>query len=129
DESKALETLKQISMGGAKVAIDDFGTGYSSMSRLRNLPIDQIKIDRCFVRDVVDNPQDKAIVDATVFLAKSLGCSVTAEGVETAQAAQQLRSIGCDFMQGFHFARPQPADEVYALLRQVQAAESLPKAS
>ena len=129
DEDKALATLDEISSGGAKIAIDDFGTGYSSMSRLKSMPIDQIKIDRCFVSDVVDNPQDKAIVNATVFLAKSLGCTVTAEGVETSAAASQLQLLGCDHMQGFYFARPQPAKEVSELLRHAQNRALLQKAS
>ena len=128
DEEKALATLEKISQGGAKIAIDDFGTGYSSMSRLKNMPIDQIKIDRCFIRDVIDSPQDKAIVNATVFLAKNLGCTVTAEGVETSAAASQLQSLGCDHMQGFYFARPQPAQEVRELLQRAQKQSLLQKA-
>lgn len=128
DEEQALSTLEKISTGGAKIAIDDFGTGYSSMSRLKNMPIDQIKIDRCFIRDVVDSLQDKAIVNATVFLAKSLGCTVTAEGVETSAAASQLQSLGCDHMQGFYFARPQPAQEVRELLQRAQKQSLLKKA-
>lgn len=129
DVDRASKTVREISTGGALVAIDDFGTGYSSMARLKNMAIDQIKIDRCFVRDVVDNPQDTAIVNATVFLAKNLGCTVTAEGVETAIAAAHLRSLGCDQLQGFHFARPQNALETGKLLHEFSQTQELRQAS
>ena len=129
DVERASKTVREISNGGALVAIDDFGTGYSSMARLKNMAIDQIKIDRFFVRDVVDNPQDTAIVNATVFLAKNLGCTVTAEGVETGMAARHLRSLGCDHLQGFHFARPQSAQDISYLLRHFPVPVELRQAS
>ena len=110
--------LEQLHQQGIQLSIDDFGTGYSSMSYLKRFPIDQLKIDRHFVRDIPGNGDDEAINNAIISMAHSLGMSVVAEGVETAAQQQFMRAAGCDTMQGFYFARPMPAEQFTALLHQ-----------
>jgi EAL domain-containing protein (putative c-di-GMP-specific phosphodiesterase class I) len=95
---------------GVRDAIDDFGAGYSSLGYLRRLPVQSLKLDHSFVAELGDAPQAMAIAKAVRSLAHALGMSVTAEGVETAHQAAILRALGFDYGQGFHFARPLPAD-------------------
>lgn len=104
------KTLRALSAGGIAVALDDFGTGFASLSHLKNYPVDIIKIDRSFIANLKENKVDVAIVTAVIKLAARLGMTIIAEGVETAQQADILRAIGCTLVQGFHFARPMPAD-------------------
>ncbi len=111
-----LETLRALKDMGLRLAIDDFGTGYSSLAYLRRFPIDCLKIDRAFVRDVSGNPDDGAIVGAILALARSLKLKTVAEGVETEEQAEFLRVRGCDVLQGYLFGRPVPAAEVEALM-------------
>ena len=106
-----VETLGAIAALGARIVVDDFGTGYSSLSYLKRLPIHGLKIDRSFVRDVVDDPDDAAIVGAVVSLAKSLELTTTAEGIETVGQLCALRDLGCDAWQGFLFGHPVVARE------------------
>ena len=108
---EAVRTLTQLHRMGLRLAIDDFGTGYSSLSYLKRFPIDTLKIDRSFVRDINTDPDDAAIVTAIVAMARSLHLEVTAEGVETAPQAAFLRSLRCNLVQGFHFGRPMPAED------------------
>jgi EAL domain-containing protein (putative c-di-GMP-specific phosphodiesterase class I) len=105
------EILEQLSRLGVHISIDDFGTGYSSLNYLRRFPLDKLKIDRTFIKDVVANPEDAAIVHAIISLAHSLRLKVIAEGVETEQQLEFLRALGCDQYQGF-FCSPamQPED-------------------
>ena len=109
----ALQALREI---GVAVSLDDFGTGYCSLSYLRRLPIDSLKIDRSFVRGLGHEAGDDSIVTSVIDLARSLGVSVVAEGVETAEQLAGLRARGCDTMQGFLFARPGPPEAVAALM-------------
>lgn len=102
---------------GISIAIDDFGTGYSSLAYIQKLPIDHLKIDRSFVRDLDNNDNDKAIVLAVIAMAHSLKISVIAEGVETQSQKEFLRENKCDSVQGFLFSRPIPFDDFCALLR------------
>ena len=111
----ALQALRDIGVG---VSLDDFGTGYCSLSYLRRLPIDSLKIDRSFVRGLGHEADDDSIVTSVIDLARSMGVSVVAEGVETEAQLAGLRARGCDTMQGFLFARPGPASAVAALMAQ-----------
>ncbi|MEX2197913.1 MAG: EAL domain-containing protein [Burkholderiales bacterium] len=112
---KVLQQLKEM---GAHMALDDFGTGYSSLAYLKHFPIDVIKIDRSFVRDIVTDVDDAAIVKATIGLATSLGMQTTAEGVEIAEQLAFLRTHGCRFGQGYLFSPPVAEEEFAAMLRQ-----------
>jgi diguanylate cyclase (GGDEF)-like protein len=120
DESIA--KLHQIKALGVAVAVDDFGTGYSSLSYLKELPIDRLKIDQTFVRDIPINPDDCAIVRTIIAMARNLGLSVIAEGVETQDQLDFLRAEGCDEIQGYFLSRPVSAD---ALLIHCQEAVPL----
>jgi diguanylate cyclase (GGDEF)-like protein/PAS domain S-box-containing protein len=103
--------LRALGALGCTIAVDDFGTGYSSLSYLKRLPIDTVKIDRAFVRDIVSDPDDTAIVGAVVAMARKLKLEVVAEGVETAQQLEVLRELGCDRYQGFVFSPALPPEE------------------
>lgn len=109
DVTRKLDTLKAL---GLKVAIDDFGTGYSSLAHLKDLPIDILKIDQAFIRDLHHNEQDQAIVGSIVQLGKSLGFAIVAEGVELRAHVDLLAGLGCDLAQGYWFARPMPEQEL-----------------
>ena len=111
-------TLRQFRDAGAQLAIDDFGTGYSALSYLRRFDIDYLKIDRSFVSNLTIEGHDLALCEAIVVMAHKLGIQVVAEGVETAQQQHLLRQIGCDFAQGFYFARPMRAESVEPFLRE-----------
>ena len=109
--------LTQLRQLGVAVAIDDFGTGYSSLSYLKDLPIDYLKIDRVFVKDIVDDANDAAIANSIIGLAHNLGLTVIAEGVEDPQTLEMLRLFDCDQYQGFLFSRPAAAADIASLAR------------
>lgn len=109
--------LSELRDMGISVAIDDFGTGYSSLAYLKDLPIDYLKIDRSFVKDIVTDANDAAIANSIIALAHNLGLKVVAEGVEDAAMLERLAGFGCDQYQGYFFARPVSADEIPALVQ------------
>ncbi|MTI19129.1 EAL domain-containing protein [Rhodobacteraceae bacterium RKSG542] len=110
DTESVIESLKQISAMGVSIAMDDFGTGYSSLSYLSLFPFDKIKIDRSFVQHIGERTQCDAIIAAIVGLGRSLSVVITAEGVETAKQAEQLKEVGCHLVQGYYYGRPSPVN-------------------
>jgi EAL domain-containing protein (putative c-di-GMP-specific phosphodiesterase class I) len=116
DIDTTLYTLSALKAIGVHIAIDDFGTGYSVLTHLKSLPVDFVKIDKSFVRDLGFNTGDLAIVRAIIGLAEAFNLGVVAEGVETAAAARTLLEYGCHRAQGFLLSRPLPSDAIFALL-------------
>jgi diguanylate cyclase (GGDEF)-like protein/PAS domain S-box-containing protein len=118
---EAIDTLSSLKAMGLHIAVDDFGTGYSSLSYLKRFPIDVLKIDRSFIRDIPANPDDMAITSTIIAMARSLNLSTVAEGVETDQQFGFLRQCGCSAAQGYLFSKPVPAEEFETLLREQSA--------
>ncbi len=123
---RAVRVLHAIQNRGIRLAIDDFGTGYSSMSLMKQFPIDTIKIDRSFVRDLPRDSEDQAIAQAIISMGKALGMTIVAEGVETAEQEAFLRDHACDEIQGFLFSKPLPPRELAGLLRSSRVPASPP---
>ena len=119
---KAIELLQNIRNLGVRVAIDDFGTGFSSLSYLRQLPINKVKIDRSFVRDIDTGRENAAIVEGIITMAHHLGLEVVAEGIETAAERNDLVKRRCDILQGFYFSKPVPLAELLKLPQQLPEA-------
>lgn len=111
DPIGAIAIMDDLSKAGFSLAIDDFGTGYSSLSYLKRFSVDRIKIDISFIRDMLKNKDDYAIVKAIIAMADSLGLQTTAEGVEQAEQATALTELGCNFVQGYHFGKPQSTEQ------------------
>ncbi len=114
---KAIKTLNGLKQIGVRLAIDDFGTGYSSLSNLKKFPINTIKVDRSFIRDIPGNPEDMGITDAIIAMGRTLSLTVVAEGVETKEQVEFLRQHACDEFQGFYFSRAVQPAEFAKLLR------------
>jgi diguanylate cyclase (GGDEF)-like protein len=112
DRTRSLAVLHRLRAGGIRISVDDYGTGYSSLAYLRDLPVDELKLDRSFVSEMGSDERAAAIVESTVRLAHSLGLPIVAEGIETAGEMEQLRGFGCDYGQGYWLSRPVPASEV-----------------
>ena len=116
--SKLISLLSKIKEMGVRLAIDDFGIGYSSLAQIKRFPIDTLKVDRSFIRNLPDNTEDKAITEAIIAMGKTLSLTVVAEGVETLEQENYLRERVCDEMQGFYFCKPVTADKFAELLRE-----------
>ena len=110
DPKRAREVLEALRALGLRIAVDDYGTGYCALAYLRDLPIDELKIDRSFIANVTTDRRSGAIVRSTIELAHALGLKVVAEGIEDTKALAAVAAFGCDFAQGYHFSRPVPAD-------------------
>jgi diguanylate cyclase (GGDEF)-like protein len=108
--------LQVLSKEGVEIALDDFGTGYASLRHLKEFPVDTVKIDRSFVRDMEDDPNDEAIINAVVNLGKNLGIKVVAEGIERMSQAERLIELGCDYGQGFLFSEAIPGNRIAQLV-------------
>jgi diguanylate cyclase (GGDEF)-like protein len=121
DADQALQTLRALKETGIRIAIDDFGTGYSSLSYLRSFPIDALKVDRTFVREITSRPDDAAIVNAVIAMAHSLRLDVIAEGVETERQLEWLHSVRCDEVQGFLISKPVPSEGAMKLLARARS--------
>ena len=124
---RALAVLEAVKRMGVRLAIDDFGVGYSSLTHLKRFPIDTLKVDRSFIRDIPQDPEDKAIAEAIIAMGKSLNLTVVAEGVETAEQHGFLREHACDEMQGYYFSKPVPGERFAELLRQSVESEQSEK--
>jgi diguanylate cyclase (GGDEF)-like protein len=116
DVENTLRILTGLKALGVRIAIDDFGTGYSSLASLQRFPLDTIKIDRSFIRDITGSIDETGLADAIIAMGKSLSLTVVAQGVETREQAEFLRTHACDELQGFYFNRPLPADQFTQLL-------------
>jgi len=115
--TKMMDVLVRIKSMGVRLAIDDFGTGYSSLSQLKHFPVDTLKIDRSFIRNIPGNAEDKAITHAIIAMGETLGLTVVAEGVETIEQMNYLKGQSCDEMQGYYFSRPVVPEQFAELLR------------
>jgi EAL domain-containing protein (putative c-di-GMP-specific phosphodiesterase class I) len=127
DPQRAREVLEALRRLGLRIAVDDYGTGYCALAYLRDLPIDELKIDRSFVARVTTDPRSAAIVRSSIELAHALGLRVVAEGVEDQEALDAVAGFGCDYAQGYHFSRPLPAAAFAAAtrLRAIETAADL----
>ena len=114
DRERSHRVLEELRELGVRVSVDDFGTGYSSLAYLKRIPADELKVDKSFVMNMLADPGDARVVEQIIALGHGFGLEVVAEGVESAEAAEKLAAMGCDFAQGFHYARPLPPQELAA---------------
>ncbi|MCB9871587.1 MAG: EAL domain-containing protein [Planctomycetes bacterium] len=129
EDDRVREALEGLRALGVRIAVDDFGTGYSSLSYLRRFPVSALKIDREFVRDMEHDPADARLVETIVAMARGLAIEAVAEGVETPGQARLLHALGCPYAQGFHYARPMPADEFAARIAALPESGQRPAAA
>jgi EAL domain-containing protein (putative c-di-GMP-specific phosphodiesterase class I) len=122
DPTRALQCITALRLMGIRIAIDDFGTGYSSLAYLKRLPVDELKIDRSFVRELATDEDDQAIVRSTIGLGHDLGLTIVAEGIEDRRTWDRLRRLGCDVAQGYFIGRPMSPSAVVASLTSTQPA-------
>ncbi len=120
DPDKALRVLNRFKAQGFTLAIDDYGTGYSSLGQMKQLPVDELKIDMCFVRKLSTDSSDQVIVKSTIAMAHNIGLKVVAEGVEDREAQALLEQWGCDKLQGFYFSKPLPIDDFLQWMQQFE---------
>jgi diguanylate cyclase len=112
DRERSHRVLTELRSLGMRVSIDDFGTGYSSLAYLKEIPADELKIDKSFVMNMLTSKTDRAVVEQIIALGHGFGLEVVAEGVESEAASQQLVTMGCDYAQGFHYAQPLAPDQL-----------------
>jgi EAL domain-containing protein (putative c-di-GMP-specific phosphodiesterase class I) len=117
DMDNAVKKIANLKKLGVTIAVDDFGTGYSSLAHLKRFPVDCLKIDRYFIKDIEEAPINEAFIGSIVALCNGLGIDMVAEGVENPQQLERLRKLGCTVVQGYLVSRPVPADQVVELLR------------
>jgi diguanylate cyclase len=122
--AQTIETMARLRAMGILIYMDDFGTGYSSLSQLQRMPLDALKIDREFVKDMNRDATSRSIVDSIIALAHTMSLRVIAEGVETAEQAARLADSGCDYLQGYYFGRPMPAAQVELFVERREAREA-----
>jgi EAL domain-containing protein (putative c-di-GMP-specific phosphodiesterase class I) len=121
DAEAVAKDLQQLRDLGVSISIDDFGTRYSTLNYIKHFPVDRLKIDQCFIRNLTTNPSDAAIVRAIMSLGHSLELEIVAEGVETAEQLALLSTEGCDEVQGFYFAKAMPAEDLMAFVGENRA--------
>ena len=109
--------MKQLRQNGIRIAIDDFGQAYSAFSYLRDLPVDEVKLDHSFVAAITSDPRAAIVAQSVLDMARALGLTTVAEGVEDAETAASLRAFGCDYGQGFFYSPPLSAEDMLALLK------------
>ena len=118
DAEQIVSVAKTLRESGFRIEMDDFGTGYSSLNMITTLPIDTLKLDMQFVRTAFRDRKDMRLIEAVVSLARSLGLTTIAEGVETEEQLQALKALGCDIVQGYFFSKPLPAKEFESFVRE-----------
>jgi EAL domain-containing protein (putative c-di-GMP-specific phosphodiesterase class I) len=121
DPVRAQQTLERLHAMGVELSIDDFGTGYSSLAYLKQLPVDELKIDKSFVQNMARDADDSKIVRSTIDLGHNMGLRVVAEGIETIEVWHLLGAMGCEQGQGYFMSRPMPSDHLHDWLRRWQA--------
>src|SRR5690606_29376600 len=130
DAERAIRTLTAIKALGVRLAIDDFGVGYSSLAQIKRFPIDTLKVDSSFIRDIPQNKEDRAITEAIIAMGRTLSLTVIAEGVETKEQEEFLRDHACDQSQGYYFSKPiSPEDFVSFMKEQTESTSIYPPAA
>ena len=127
DPSEVISVLSHLGVMGLSLSIDDFGTGQASLTYLKELPVEKLKIDQSFVRDIISSPDDRLIVKGTIELAHTLDLKVVAEGVETLDVYNLLRKMNCDYAQGYYISHPLKANRVAAWYEQPGKLASIKK--